>query len=510
MTLNSLLENIYNPDVLECLANLSNDEVFTPPKIANKMIDLLPQELFSDPNTKFLDPACKSGIFLREIAKRLIRGLENEIPNLQERLDHIYHNQLYGIGITELTSLLSRRSLYYTKYPQSMFSISQFDNPEGNILFHAMKHTWDGKKCEFCGAPKKIFDRKEGLESYAYEFIHTYKPEEIFNMKFDVIISNPPYQLTDGGASASATPIYHLFIQHAKKLNPKYIVMITPSRWFTGGKGLDGFRKEMVEDSRMKEIIDFPSSNSVFPGVEVKGGVNYFLWDRNYKGDCKITTIRDNKSPSIEKRPLKYKGYEVFIRYNESISILDKITKIEGNYIGFNSLVSSRKPFGLATNFKDFAENQSTKNNIKVYANKAVGFTSIDNVLRNEKWIEKYKVFISMAYGAGEDFPHQIINKPIYGEPQSISTETYLLIGPFETEEQTINVLSYMKTRFFRFLVMLLKSTQYATSKVYKLVPIQDFSKTWTDEELYRKYNLNQEEIDFIESMIRPMNNEEE
>lgn len=504
---NSFFDTIYKnktqhtPDVLSCLSNLSNDEVFTHPDVVNQMLDLLPQELFTDPNTTFLDPACKTGVFLREIAKRLLVGLEDKIPDLQERIDHIFHKQLYGIAITELTSLLSRRSLYCSKYPNGPYSITEFDNPEGNIRFRRINHTWNKNgKCVYCGASKEQWNREDTLETYAYELIHTDNPERLFNMKFDVIISNPPYQMSDGGLGGSATPIYDKFVIQAKKLQPHYLLMVIPSRWFSGGRGLDSFRDSMLSDFRIKNLVDYPVSTDCFSGVEIKGGVCYFLWDREYKGKCSITTIRQTQQNTMS-RYLLQEGCDTFIRYNEAIDIFEKVRKY--NEKSFSELVSTQKPFG----FRTFVTGSDKKANTSVllYANKRIGYVEPNEILANKDWVNKYKIFISAAYGAGEDFPHQILGKPILGRPNTCCTETYLVIGCFDDEITTQNVISYIKTKFFRFMVLLHKNTQHTSKKVYQYVPVQDFSKSWTDEELYTKYNLSQEEINFIETMIKPM-----
>ena len=328
MSEQDLFSNVYNPDVLACIANLSSDEVFTPPNVVNRMLDLLPQELFSNPNTKFLDPACKSGVFLREIAKRLIKGLEPVIPDLDERINHIMRNQLYGIAITELTSLLSRRSLYCSKYANSKYSVANFSNVQGNIRFKKIRHTFKNGSCIYCGASKTEYDRDDSLEQHAYEFIHTLTPEEIYNMKFDVICSNPPYQLSTGGgteenkSAKQAKPLYHKFVEQALKLNPRYITMIIPSRWYNGGMGLTQFRNAMLNDKHIVKLVDYINSKDCFQGVQIAGGVCYFLWDRDNEAEnCEVVNISGDSS-NTSFRPLNEYS-EMFVRSNASIKIIN-------------------------------------------------------------------------------------------------------------------------------------------------------------------------------------------
>ncbi|WP_114801095.1 Eco57I restriction-modification methylase domain-containing protein [Moraxella canis] len=507
----NLFELAYNPDVLDCLSSLSNDEVFTSPKLANQMLDLLPSDIWQNPRARFLDPVCKSGVFLREIVKRLDRGLENQIPDKQSRINHILTKQVFGVAITHLTALLSRRSVYCAKEANSRLSIcTGFDDDMGNIIFGQVEHDFQDGKCTQCGASEAVFGKRNGLENHAYAFIHTNKSnqyKELETMKFDVIIGNPPYQLSDGGAGASAAPIYHKFIEQAKKLNPNYLIMITPSRWFAGGKGLDEFRDNMLNDKRIKEIHDFPNAQDCFDGIKLEGGVSYFLWDAKYGGDCEVFTYENGNCTSQIKRPLKESNIDVFIRYNKAVSILNKVRKLEED--SFSDLVSGRKPFGLASNFKGNSKPYKNKDdNVVLYQNGGIGYISREDIPKNRDLILKHKVYISYAYGMGATEPYQVINIPFYGDINTICTETYLLIGYFENKEICENVISYMKTKFFRFLILLIKNTQHGTQRVYQLVPMQDFTQSWTDEKLYQKYGLSKDEIAFIESMIRPMDNE--
>src|ERR1700730_9738842 len=320
-------ENNFNPDVLSCIANLSSDEVFTPPQLVNQILDVLPADLWSDKKSTFLDPGCKSGVFLREIVKRLDKGLEKYIANRQKRLDHIFKNQVFGLAITELTALISRRSLYCSKTANGKYSVCEaFNNSQGNIHFNRVEHTWENGRCRYCGANEENYERGGELESHAYPFIHTNKAEEIFNMKFDVIIGNPPYQLGSSGGDSQgsfAMPIYQKFVQTAKSLDPRYVVMVTASRWFAGGRGLDEYRSEMLSDTHLRELVDFPDATDVFPRLDISGGVSYFLWDRSHDGPCNVQTFIGGVSSGVAARRLD--AYNVFVRYNTGVSILEKV-----------------------------------------------------------------------------------------------------------------------------------------------------------------------------------------
>ena len=505
-----ILSTNYNPDVLTCLANLSNDEVFTPPQVVNRMLDMLPAELFRSKETKFLDPVSKSGVFLREIAKRLMIGLESQIPDIHERADHILTNQLYGIAITELTALTSRRSLYCSKHANSKYSICRkFNDEEGNLRYRAIEHTFVDGKCKYCGASESVFgkDARKELESHAYDFIHTDNPDKIFgNMKFDVIIGNPPYQLNDGGGSgSSAIPLYHRFIQQAKKLNPRFLTMIVPARWYTGGKGLDDFRDEMLHDKRIRVLMDYSDSRFCFPGVDIAGGVCIFLWDRDYNGKCNVKNIISDQSQYESLRHLD--EFEIFIRDYRTINIIHKVRKL--NEPTMESKVYSRNPFGFSSTY-NFTHKEGFPDAVKIMTSKGDFYVNKEDVSTNLSIIDDWKVVMSKtsaehAGQADKDGRKRIVSRiEVLGE-HYICSESYLLIGHFENKESAYNLSGYVKTKFFRFLLSSVLLTQNIAKDKFQFIPLQDFSHPWTDEMLYEKYGLEDDEIAFIESMIRPM-----
>jgi hypothetical protein len=519
----------HNPDVLTCIANLSNDEVFTPPELANRMLDALAEawaadhggaNLWGDSTVRFLDPCTKSGVFLRAITSRLTEGLAQEIPDLRARVDHILTQQVYGIGITRLTSLLARRSVYCSKHAQGQHSIARgFASDDGNIWFQRVEHTWIDGKCAYCSANQRDYDRGEGLETHAYAFIHTDDTQKrlaaLFggDMQFDVIIGNPPYQLGQSGGEAVgsfAMPIYHKFVEAAKGIEPRYLIMVTPSRWFAGGRGLDDFRQEMLADKRLRGLVDYPDSRDVFPGVDIAGGVSYFLWDSTWKGKCNvITMIGDVAGPSLSRY---LNDYDILVRYNEAVSILERVLGSSKGEL-FESLasqVSPIQPFSIRTKFRGAPSSDGMANPVLIYQNGGTGFIERDQIPRNTDWVDQWKVFLSRTSSehggqADKSGTRRVFSLILIGKPGTACTETYLVAGRFNTEAEAKNFGAYLRTKFVRFLVSLRTNTQDIYSERFAFVPRLPMDREWTDEMLYKKYGITEDEIAFIEGRIRPM-----
>ena len=499
----------YNPDVLTCLANLSNDEVFTPPKLVNDMLDLLPADLWSNPDAKFLDPVCKSGVFLREIAKRLMNGLQNTIPDKQERINHIFSSQLYGIAITELTSLLSRRSVYCSKHANGKYSICEtFATEQGNIHYERMEHTWQGGKCTCCGASQVEYDREDALETYAYNFIHTENPENIFNMKFDVIVGNPPYQLSDGGFGRAASPIYHKFVEQAKRLNPKYLIMIIPARWYAGGKGLDDFRREMLEDQHIRKLVDFENSNEVFPGVDVAGGICYFLRDRDNQGPCEVTNFINGQIVRTERL---LNEFSIFIRHGKSIPIIKKVKEKENPKHFLNLVVSSSKPFGIRGHHKP------SQSGIPCYFTQRQGilFVKPEEITDNHQILDKYKLLVPRAPIAGQtDF-----SKPVgfyyegnvkIAKPGEACTESWIVAFSSNELNEVISFKSYLFTKIFRFLLLQTVVSQDVTKNNFQFIPhLGKYEGEYNDMVLCERWGITEDEWSFIDSKIKDINSNE-
>lgn len=510
-----------NNDILRFLENLSNQEVSTPIEVVNKMLDMLPQEIWSDKNSRFLDPSTKNGEFLREITKRLYANLAFEIPDWKERIEHILSKQVFGIAISYLTHLVSKRTLYCSLKANSKYSYARdiFDNEDGHILFDVkLDHEYKNGECVHCGVREGMFADPE-KERYAYWFIHHHGKnikdrirKEFGEMKFDVIIGNPPYQMKDGGGiggNGSATALYHKFVQTAIELEPKYLAMIIPSRWYRGGKGVGQFRKDSIIDRRYKEMHHFNNAKDCFPAVEIKGGVNYFLWDKNHNGKCEFSIYENKKCVSKTQKYLDEDG-DIILTDLIGISVINKVKSKATEW--FKDLVQARNVFSIPSSTDDLKEAADSESSVKTIALEkgqekySVKYYSQKLMMENfsnkgEDILERmllsyknYKILTPKANGNETYKPNAFII-----EPNTYVTETFLIVAPGYELKELENIRSYMHTRFFTFLVNQIKISHNTTKDTYRAVPVVDFSRKWTDEELYIEFGLTQEEIDHIE-----------
>lgn len=501
-----LIETTSQPDILEVIADLSNDEVFTPPKVANAVLDLLPVEVWSDPDLRWIDPGCKTGVFLREAARRLMIGLADKIPDETMRLDQILRNMLFGVAITDLTSLMARRTLYFSKDASSTHSVVKMPTSAGNIWMGRVEHVYLRGRCAECGASESQMER-EGRENHAYAFIHQEGRrhlEKEFGMKFDVVIGNPPYQMNDGGgAGKSSVPLYNLFIEQALKLSPKWMTMIIPSRWMAGGKGLDGFRAAMLSDHRIRTLVDYPDANEVFPSIDLKSGVCYFLWDSEYDGKCEIRSMRGGSLVDSTVRPLDQ--YDVLVRDSKALTILARVES--AGDLPLSDIVSTRRPFGISADHR--LSGKKAAGLRKLYARGGgIGYVEDNVITSGQKFLGKWKVYIPKAgpgNSGGHVLPDVVLGQPFVGEPNSCCTETFLVVGPVASQDEAKSLESYLRTRFVRYLVSLRKVSQNSTSDSYVFVPQQKWDREWTDEELFKKYGITKEEQSYIAEMVKEM-----
>jgi len=497
------------PDILEVIANLSNDAVFTPPRVVNAVLDLLPDEVWSDPTLRWLDPGSKTGVFPREITKRLMAGLAVAIPDEETRLQHILKEMVFAIATEEVTGMMTRRSLYCSKDASSVHSVALFDAPDGNVWQQRVEHNFNDKgTCIECKGTRGELEIA-GRDNKAYGFIHAdgrIKIDKEMKMKFDVIVGNPPYQMSGGGGGVNDTAIYQLFVEQAIAINPRYVSMIIPSRWMSSGRGLEAFRDSFLSDKRVRRLVDYPDAGQLFPGVDIKGGVCYFLWDKNNAGTCEVQLIKADETVGPELRNLD--EFDVFVRDFRALPILRKVIAADEENV--SDIASADTPFGLASNYSAWREVSSNGYDLPYFhlvkGQRKWSFVSRSAVHKNESAIAKWKVFLPLAGSdGGETIPDPVLGRPEIAPRNSVCSQTFRYFGPFVSKSEAESFQGYLRTKFFRFLVSVRKNSHNTYRDTFKWVPIQPWDHQWTDAELYKKYGITAEEQAYIEAMIKEM-----
>ena len=490
-------------DILECISSLSSDEVATPPAVANQVLDLLPAEVWSNKDLRWLDPACKTGVFLREAARRLMAGLRESIPDEAERRKHIFTKMLHGFALTELTAQMSRRSVYYNKDASSTtHSVVPFDRSEGNIWFSGDDHSYNAEdKCDVCGGAKEVFGAPGNRERHAYDFIH--KTGD--SMRFDVIVGNPPYQLDSAGFGRQATPIYDLFVEQAIRMQPRYIAMIIPSRWFTGGMGLNQFREKMLNTRHLKSIHDFSNSEWLFSGVQIKGGVCYFLWDSSWNGECQFNEMNGTEIVTSEARDLSEHG-DILVRHSKARGIIAKVAQksVTMQLSMLTEHMTGLNPFGIPSNFVGGSKSAGSKS-ISLHTKDGVIMVDPNTVVSNTHLVNKWKVFLSKAGPNGSGYPNKVLGRIFFDGPKSASTFSYFVAATCESREEAIRITNYLHQRLPRFLAAMRMATQNISRECFFWVPYPATEVPVTDEELYKYFGITSQEQEYIESIVTKM-----
>lgn len=479
-----------------------NGEVFTNEREVKAMCDLVNTEI-NNVESRFLEPTCGEGAFLTEILRRKLNTVNQKYGQVSQdciKYSIVAIASLYGVDILQDNVEICRQKLYniwHREYPDAdkqicdtVILILNKNIICGDILVRKQSNE---EQIKFI---KWIFNDDNLLKPCEYELSKMVCENSDF--RFDVVIGNPPYQIMDGGGKASATPIYNLFVEQAKELSPKFITMIIPSKWFSGGKGLEKFRTSMLNDDRIRVLVDYTDSKDCFSGVDVAGGVCYFLWDRDNRGKCKVTNIVNDRE-SVSERYLN--EHKVFVRYSDSVSIINKVDMFKEPTM--DNMVSARCPFGLPSN-----TTPEENGDLRLRCNKGFGKISSEKITKGEDVVDKWKVLTShVSYDhagrPGKDGKRRVISVIEVVPPMTVCTDTYLVVGSFDNKEYAENLKTYLSTKFVRFLIAQVALAQQISRGVFAFVPVQDFSLAWTDEKLYAKYALTKEEINFIESTIK-------